>query len=105
MFNFGPNLLQKIQDIPKSFLKNNMVQNDRKRRVPENPWDPSYQFLKILNMGSISFKKHEMDILVGSTQLKESHPPTHRIPIPSPASAPPVGWSDQSQKSGQGDPS
>ena len=28
-----------------------------KRRVPANPWDPSYKSLKILNLGSISFKK------------------------------------------------
>ena len=27
-----------------------------KRRVPTNPWDPSYQILKILNMGSRSSK-------------------------------------------------
>ena len=29
----------------------------RKRRVPENPWDPSDEISKILNMISISFKK------------------------------------------------
>ena len=30
---------------------------------PTNPEDPSDLFLKILKMGSISSKKHEMDIL------------------------------------------
>ena len=28
----------------------------------ENPDDPSYKFLTILNMGSISSRKHEMEI-------------------------------------------
>ena len=41
------------------------------RRVPEIPWDSSYQFLEILNMGSVSFKKHGMEIWEFSTQLKE----------------------------------
>ena len=29
----------------------------------EHPDDPSYKFLKILNMGSISINKHEIEIL------------------------------------------
>ena len=33
------------------------------RRVLGNPWDPSYQILKVLNLGSISFQKHYMEIL------------------------------------------
>ena len=42
-----------------------------KKRVPNNPWDWSYQFLKILNMGSMSFKKHEI-----------THPPAlFRFPL------------------------
>ena len=32
----------------------------RKRRGPKNPDDPSNVFLKILKMGSISSRKHEM---------------------------------------------
>ena len=41
----------------------------RKRRVPTNPWGPSYQILRILLMGSISIKKYENEILYFSTQL------------------------------------
>ena len=35
-----------------------------KRRVPPNDRDLSDQFLKILNMESISLKSHEMGILI-----------------------------------------
>ena len=51
-----------------------------KTRV-ENPQDPSYQVLQSLNMGSITSKNHEMDILDSSIQskapLRPTHPPTH----------------------------
>ena len=60
-----------------------------------------WKLLEILNMGSISFNKHEMDIGMMSAskqltqvyfifyfQLKESPPPLN-IPIPTPAPAPP----------------
>ena len=33
-----------------------------KGRVPQNDEDPFKQILEILNMGSISIKKHEMDM-------------------------------------------
>ena len=36
--------------------------NVSKRRAPENAEDPFNKFLRILNMESISFKNHEMDI-------------------------------------------
>ena len=39
------------------------------RRVPTNPADPSYTFLKILNARSKSSRKHELEICL--FQLKE----------------------------------
>ena len=42
-----------------------------KRRVPNNPWDPSNKLLKTLNMKSISFKNHEMSFCQFSIQSKE----------------------------------
>ncbi len=42
------------------FFKPNAL-NTWKRRVPTNPEDPFYKFLE--NMGSISIKKHEMEVL------------------------------------------
>ena len=32
-----------------------------KRRVPKHPGDPFDKFLKILQIGPISFKKHEIE--------------------------------------------
>ena len=40
-------------------LKNRKMEKMRS----ENPGYPSYQFLKVLNMGSISSEKHDMEIL------------------------------------------
>ena len=51
-----------------------------KRRVPNNPGDPSYIFFKILNMGSISFKKHEMDIL----NILKASPIEPSVALPAP---------------------
>ena len=68
-----------------------------KRRVPGNPWGPSYKFCKNLNVGSRSFKNHELEIWyqrnlsnlkVFYFQLKESFPP-HPSPMPTLASAHP----------------
>ena len=57
-------------------LKNGNIGNDACRKN----LDPSYQFLKILNMGSVSSKRHEMDILEDSNSVK-GIPPT-RPPTP-----------------------
>ena len=43
----------------------------RKRRMPNNPWDPSNRILEILNLGSRTLEENEMDILVFSFQLQE----------------------------------
>ena len=51
--------------------------------VPWNPWDSSYQILKILNMGSISFDKHDMPIL-DSNSIQGIPPHTHPTPTPKP---------------------
>ena len=40
----------------------------------ENPRDWFTQILKILNMGSISSKEHDLENIVFSAQLKESLP-------------------------------
>ena len=45
-----------------------------KRRVPQSPWAPYYQFLQVLKMGFMSFKKHDMHSLYWSIRLKESLP-------------------------------
>ena len=54
----------------KRFFKNIIWGNSQisrpnvlENRVLGNPEDPSYNFLKIFKMGSISFKNHEIDIL------------------------------------------
>ena len=48
-----------------------------KKTRAENPWGPSYQFLKTLNMESKSSKTIEMNILDFSIQFKNSLPRTH----------------------------
>ena len=43
-----------------------------KRHAPTNPEDPSYNFLKLLNMISISINKYEMGIgNMGSISIKK----------------------------------
>ena len=42
--------------------KSEMLEQVWKRWGPTNDEDPSKQISKTLNMGSISFKKHEMEI-------------------------------------------
>ena len=49
-----------------------------KRRVLENPWDPSYQFLKILNMEPISSNKHEMEVWYCLGERKPFHASVER---------------------------
>ena len=44
--------------------------NILKRRVPGNDRDPSDQFLKLLNMESISFKKHPAGAPMGGNRGK-----------------------------------
>ncbi len=44
-----------------------------KRRVPNDPGDPSKQFLEILNMGSIPPRKHEMILLIILDQHISKH--------------------------------
>lgn len=60
-----------------SFPKSSHLKNRKfwKRRVPENPWDTSYKILQVVNMGSMSSKNHEIEILEFSIQLNESFPP------------------------------
>ena len=48
--------------------------------------DWSSKFLEIVNMGTISFKKHEMQILEFFNSIK-GIPHPHPIPIHAPASA------------------
>ena len=74
-----------------------------KRRVPENPWDPSFQISKILNMGAISLTKHGMESLEFQFTSRtisnwriflfsiKGIPPPQPIPIPTLAWAPPGG--------------
>ena len=73
-----------------------------KARV-EYPEDPSYKFLRSLNMGSKSFKRHEMDILffdsIKGIQTLEQYvrffikgiPPPQNISIPTSERALPLG--------------
>lgn len=42
-----------------------------KGRAPKTPEDPSYEFLQILKMGSISFNKRKLESLEFVIQLKE----------------------------------
>ena len=79
LLHFGSYIFNKLEPASKS-------QNVKNRC----PWGPSYQFLKILNMESISSQKYEIEILDLSIELKEPLPPTHRslgptsITIPTP---------------------
>ena len=52
------------------FRSSQNIRNEkRKRRVPTNPSDPSYKFLKILNMGSISIKNMKSEHLSQNMKL------------------------------------
>ena len=80
-------------------------------RVPANHWDSSYQILKNLNMGSISFKnmkwkspnvqfnyRNLKNWQLFSFSIKEipptpPHSDSHSIPIPTPVSAHPIPFS------------
>ena len=73
MFNFGDTkLFQLLKKNPKCVseeylwkspnLVNRAFGEFGKRRAPENPEESFNKLLKILNMGSISSRKHEMGI-------------------------------------------
>ena len=55
-----PKALNKL--FPKSHCSTTVILNMLEIRVPKHLEDPSNKFLRILNMGSISSRKHEMDI-------------------------------------------
>ena len=73
MFDFGPKELQIIQENPETFSKsiiweiskswNSNILTSLEKTGPENPEDSPNDVLKLLKMGSISSRKHEMDIL------------------------------------------
>ena len=75
----------KYKKSAKSFSRNAIL---GKSRNLKSPWDWFNLFLKIRNMGSISFKKHEMAILncsnsiqgIPATQFR--FPPLHQPPPP-----------------------
>ena len=68
----APGHLKKPRKVTGTFQNNTFVnlkmsdiynfENRWKRRAPTDPKDPSYKFLQISNMGSISSRKHEMNI-------------------------------------------
>ena len=68
-----PNYSKYLKTNPGIFLRNIILGNRRiahihaflqwwNRRVPANPWDPSYKFPGVLDMGFTSSRKHELKL-------------------------------------------
>ena len=74
IYLWGPQDTFKTHENPKAFLKSSILIHSKSSKIvvvcffageetgAENPDNPSNEFLKILDMGSISSTKHETDI-------------------------------------------